>query len=215
MVDAAQAFNQLRQGLQSPLEGMGIAFSSSLFGLAGSLVLGFMDLQIGRAATGFYQKLEERLIAITRSGLGVEKNTAYNGPTYSLSLLEQTVEGMASLQNHLRRSEDNRLGVVKAVQSLTEKLTQMAEQMVAHQAIIKTITHNQLDLQEGFKHWLQQHQLASQGEAAHLRSLDATMSKLLEETIEGRNRLTQELRQEIRVIARTLSAIANGQEVAA
>ena len=122
---------------------------------------------------------------------------------------------MASLQNHLRRSEDNRLGVVKAVQSLTEKLTQMAEQMVAHQAIIKTITHNQLDLQEGFKHWLQQHQLASQGEAAHLRSLDATMSKLLEETIEGRNRLTQELRQEIRVIARTLSAIANGQEVAA
>ena len=214
-VDAAQAFNQLRQGLQSPLEGMGIAFSSSLFGLAGSLVLGFMDLQIGRAATGFYQKLEERLIAITRSGLGVEKNTAYNGPTYSLSLLEQTVEGMASLQNHLRRSEDNRLGVVKAVQSLTEKLTQMAEQMVAHQAIIKTITHNQLDLQEGFKHWLQQHQLASQGEAAHLRSLDATMSKLLEETIEGRNRLTQELRQEIRVIARTLSAIANGQEVAA
>lgn len=214
-VDATQAFNQLRQGLQSPLNGMGIAFSSSLFGLAGSLILGFMDLQAGRAATGFYQKLEERLLVITRPSLGAEKNTAYNGPTYSLSLLEQTVEGMASLQNHLRRSEDNRLSVVKAVQSLTEKLTQMAEQMVAHQAIIKTITQNQVDLQEGFKHWLQHHQLASQGEAAHLRSLDATMTKLLEETIEGRNRLTQELRQEIRVIARTLSALANDQEVAA
>lgn len=213
-VDALQAFNQLKQGLQSPLDGMGIAFSSSLFGLAGSLVLGFMDLQLGQACAGFYQKLEERLIAITRSGSGIEKTTAYNGPTYSLSLLEQTIEGMANLHNHLQRSEDNRVNLVKAVQVLSEKLTQMAEQMVAHQAIIKTITHNQLDLQEGFKDWLQQHQQASQGKAAQLRSLDTTMTKLLEETIEGRNRQTQELRQEIRVIARTLSAIAD-QEVAA
>jgi hypothetical protein len=147
--------------------------------------------------------------------MAAEKSSQYNGPAYSLSLLEQAVEGMTSLQTHLRRSEDNRLNLVKTVQGLSEKLTQMAEQMVAHQAIIKTITHNQLDLQEGFKQWLQQHQLATQGETVHLRSMDATMSKILEETIEGRNRLTQELRQEIRVIARTLSAIANGQEVAA
>jgi hypothetical protein len=213
--EATQAFNQLRQGLQSPLNGMGIAFSSSLFGLAGSLILGFLDLQMRRASAGFYQNLEERLITITRYSMAAEKSSQYNGPAYSLSLLEQAVEGMTSLQTHLRRSEDNRLNLVKTVQGLSEKLTQMAEQMVAHQAIIKTITHNQLDLQEGFKQWLQQHQLATQGETVHLRSMDATMSKILEETIEGRNRLTQELRQEIRVIARTLSAIANGQEVAA
>lgn len=214
-VEASQAFNRLREGLQSPLNGMGIAFSSSLFGLAGSLILGFLDLQVRQTSTSFYQKLEEKLITITRSHSAVEKIPQHNGPAYSLSLLEQAAEGMTSLQNHLRRSEDNRLNLVKTVQGLSEKLTQMAEQMIAHQAIIKTITHNQLDLQEGFKHWLQQHQLATQGEATHLRSMDATMLKILEETIEGRNRLTQEIRQEIRVIARTLSAIANGQDIAA
>lgn len=216
-VEASQAFHHLKEGLQSPLTGMGIAFSSSLFGLASSLTLGFLDLQNGQASSGFYYTLEEKLMSLMayHSLEKTKELSHYNGPAYSLSLLEQTLEGMTALQNHLRRSEDNRLSLVKAVQSLSEKLTQMAEQLIAHQGIIKTITHNQLDLQEGVKLWVQQSQISNQGELNHLRNLELTLAKLLEESIEGRNRLTQELRQEIRVIAKTLSAIANGQDVAA
>ena len=70
--NVAGAFEDLRLGLQSPLEGMGTAFSSSLFGLAGSLVLGFMALQIGQAQNRFYNDLEEWLSGMTRlSGGGV------------------------------------------------------------------------------------------------------------------------------------------------
>jgi hypothetical protein len=60
--------NSLKSGLSAPLEGMGTAFSSSLFGLSGSLVLGFLDLQAGRAQTRFYTELENWLSSVTDLG---------------------------------------------------------------------------------------------------------------------------------------------------
>ena len=60
--DAVQdVFERLKSGLQAPLAGMGTAFSSSLFGLAGSLVLGYLALQAGQAQNRFYNDLEEWL----------------------------------------------------------------------------------------------------------------------------------------------------------
>jgi hypothetical protein len=59
--DAGSMFDSLREGLAAPLGGMGIAFSSSLFGLAGSLVLGFLDLQSSQAQNRFYTELEDWL----------------------------------------------------------------------------------------------------------------------------------------------------------
>ncbi len=61
--DAALLFDELKSGLAAPLAGMGISFSSSLFGLAGSLVLGFLDLQAGQAQNRFYNELEDWLSA--------------------------------------------------------------------------------------------------------------------------------------------------------
>jgi hypothetical protein len=59
--DAAAVFDSLREGLAAPLAGMGISFSSSLFGLAGSLILGFLDLQSSQAQNRFYTELEDWL----------------------------------------------------------------------------------------------------------------------------------------------------------
>jgi hypothetical protein len=64
--DAGSVFDTLREGLAAPLGGMGIAFSSSLFGLAGSLVLGFLDLQSGQAQNRFYTDLEDWLSTTVR-----------------------------------------------------------------------------------------------------------------------------------------------------
>jgi hypothetical protein len=67
-VTAAQSatlFDQLKQGLQAPLKGMGLSFSSSLFGLAGSLILGFLDLKAAQAQNRFYVDLEDWLSSIT------------------------------------------------------------------------------------------------------------------------------------------------------
>src|SRR5581483_4798119 len=59
--DAGAVFDTLREGLAAPLGGMGISFSSSLFGLAGSLVLGFLDLQMSQAQNRFHTEVEDWL----------------------------------------------------------------------------------------------------------------------------------------------------------
>jgi hypothetical protein len=64
--DAGQIFDSLKEGLAAPLSGMGISFSSSLFGLAGSLVLGFLDLQTSQAQNRFYTDLEDWLSTTVR-----------------------------------------------------------------------------------------------------------------------------------------------------
>jgi len=63
--DASAVLDSLKSGLSAPLEGMGTAFSASLFGLSGSLILGFLDLQAGRAQTRFYIELENWLSSVT------------------------------------------------------------------------------------------------------------------------------------------------------
>ena len=59
-------FKELKGGLQAPLAGMGTAFSSSLFGLGGSLVLGFLDIQASHAQNRFFNGLEEWLSGVTQ-----------------------------------------------------------------------------------------------------------------------------------------------------
>jgi hypothetical protein len=77
--DAAAMFDSLKEGLAAPLGGMGISFSSSLFGLAGSLVLGFLDLQTSQAQNRFYTDLEDWLATTVRD-LGVEATVATPAP---------------------------------------------------------------------------------------------------------------------------------------
>ena len=64
--DFINLFKHLKQGLEGPLEGMGTAFSSSLFGLGGSLILGFVDIQAGHAQNRFFNEMEEWLSGVTR-----------------------------------------------------------------------------------------------------------------------------------------------------
>ncbi len=215
--DVKEAFQTLKQGLNAPLAGMGTAFGCSMFGLAGSLFVGFLDLQVGRAFTTFYHRIEERLAFSVRFGSASSADSTGAGPAFSAGLLEQTVEGLASLYTQIKRSEETRLSMAKSLQVFSEKLSEMSEHMIAHQSFSQRLAQNQIELQESL---LNQSKDGLQGRneeivKTHIRSIDATLSKMLEEFIEGNNRSTTEIRQEIRVVARTLSAIANGQEVAA
>jgi hypothetical protein len=77
--DSASVFETLREGLAAPLGGMGIAFSSSLFGLAGSLILGFLDLQMSQAQNRFYTNLEDWL-STTVHDIGAEPSSSGSAP---------------------------------------------------------------------------------------------------------------------------------------
>src|SRR5437762_12195990 len=88
--DAGQVFDTLKEGLAAPLGGMGISFSSSLFGLAGSLVLGFLDLQTSQAQNRFYTDLEDWLSTTVRD-LGTEP-TARPGGTVQMGEIGVAIE---------------------------------------------------------------------------------------------------------------------------
>ena len=91
--DAALMFEDLKGGLAAPLAGMGISFSSSLFGLAGSLVLGFLDLQAGQAQNRFYNELEDWL-STTVIDHGMDTLPALDGASDLRAVLDRlTVVG--------------------------------------------------------------------------------------------------------------------------
>src|SRR5690606_4518129 len=107
--DLGTVFQELQAGLESPLSGMGTAFSSSLFGLSGSLILGFLDLQAGQAQNRFYNELEDWLSSITRLGsAGPVSDGEASVPAYVQALLEQSADTLDRLQRTIERGEESR-----------------------------------------------------------------------------------------------------------
>jgi hypothetical protein len=90
--DAGSLFDTLKEGLAAPLAGMGISFSSSLFGLAGSLILGFLDLQSSQAQNRFYTDLEDWLATTVREYASDDMPGIAPGLQQSLDRLRQAVE---------------------------------------------------------------------------------------------------------------------------
>ena len=130
-------FNQLKTGLARPLEGMGTAFSTSMLGLAGALVLGFMDLTAGQAQTRFTNELEEWLAGLTRLSTGVLGQEGDSSiPAYVNALLEQTAENLEGLQTILQRGEEGRAATSNAIMTMTERLTVLTEQMRANNQVM-------------------------------------------------------------------------------
>ena len=210
--DAARAFADLKSGLESPLAGMSTAFSSSLFGLAGSLVLGFLDLQAGQAQNRFYNDLEEWLSTYTRlSGGQLGDGGDGSVPAYIQALLEQTADSLENLQRILARSEESRIGANATLASLTDRLGVLGEQMKAGQILMVRLAENQLELKPSLTR-LDDVAEGSLGHddvlRSHLRNIEAYLARLTEDVAQGRAQSVQELRSEIRILARTIAALA-------
>jgi hypothetical protein len=136
--DADTVFNALKEGLAAPLGGMGISFSSSLFGLAGSLVLGFLDLQTSQAQNRFYNNLEDWL-ATTVQDLGtVGAGTATAlpaGVTDAIERLRQSVSDAGSGK-----------ATTAAMANLAEAIQGLVQHMRAEQQMIREWADTQAKL---------------------------------------------------------------------
>jgi hypothetical protein len=210
--DLAGAFANLKSGLESPLAGMSTAFSSSLFGLAGSLVLGFLDLQAGQAQNRFYNDLEEWLSTYTRlSGGGLGDGGDASVPVYIQALLEQTADSLENLQRILARGEESRIGANSTLTALTDRLGLLGDQMKAGQMLMLRLAENQLELKPALARLGDIAEGAVEHDDAlrsHLRNIEAYTARLIEDLAQGRAQSVQELRGEIRILARTIAALA-------
>lgn len=212
--DINAVFDQLKSGLAGPLAGMSTAFSSSMFGLAGALVLGFLDLQAGQAQNRFYNELEDWLAGFTRLSSGVLGGEGEGGnvPAYVQALLEQTAENMEGLQTVLARGEEGRVQSAQVLNTLADRLNTFTDTMRANQQLMLRIAESQQSLAPALQRLADTREARPSDEVAHahLRNIEHALQRLIAESEQGRVQTTSELRNELRVLARTVAALGDG-----
>src|ERR1700722_83276 len=139
--DADSVFDALKEGLAAPLGGMGISFSSSLFGLAGSLILGFLDLQTSQAQNRFYTNLEDWL-ATTVEDLGSGALPA--GVAAAFTQLQQSVGDGASSK-----------ATTAAMANLAEAIQGLVQHMRDEQQMIRNWADEQAKLNKDLRRFME------------------------------------------------------------
>ncbi len=213
--DPQAAFSGLKQGLEQPLSGMGTAFSTSLIGLAGSLVLGFLDLQAVQAQNTFYNDLEEWLSAQTRisSGIGTGEGDQ-PVPAYIQALLEQTADSLDNLQRVITKGEEGRIVGNTHLRQLSERLATLADQMKTEQSLMLKLAESQMEMKPILAKLADARGGGGMDEATrgHIRNIDASLARMAEETSTGRDELVREIRNEFRLLTRTIAVLAEEEQ---
>ena len=130
--DAVNVFSELKAGLQAPLTGMGTAFSASLFGLSGSLILGFLELQTSQAQNRFYNEFEEWLSGVTElTPAGMEVQT----PLMQTALVDIR-RSIGALDQRMAAAPQGP-GQTEAVRELADGIEKLVKQMRAEQTVVR------------------------------------------------------------------------------
>ncbi|MCF8491124.1 MAG: flagellar motor protein MotA [Rhodospirillum sp.] len=216
--DIGTVFADLKAGLEAPLSGMGTAFSSSLFGLSGSLVLGFLDLQAGQAQNAFFNGLEDWLSDRTRLGSGSTLGDGEQSvPAYIQALLEKTADSLDDLQRTIARGEESNQTNVAQVRDMAETMAVLADQMRTEQAVLLKLAETQADLRPVLRDLSEG--LAKSGPAkpddptpTHIRNMDAAVTYIANQMVQGREQMLKEMRAEIKLLARTVAAASSQQQ---
>jgi hypothetical protein len=147
--DSGAVLDSLKAGLSAPLAGMGTAFSASLFGLSGSLVLGFLDLQAGRAQTRFYTELENWLSSVT--DLSSDMVVADVGRGDSSDEIRALSERLRSMQEAGGGSNPR---VATAMANLADGISGLVKNMRSEQQIMRDWVEAQSEEQKAMRRTL-------------------------------------------------------------
>lgn len=207
-----EIFARLMGGLENQLQGMGVAFASSLLGLAGSLVVGLLELFASHGQNRFYRELEEWLSSITRIGFSSGDGDSSSEQNFMAGVLDSMAEQMEGLQMMFVQSDvarsitDEKLGVV------ADALKKMADRGGGADG-----NANLLRIAEGQEALLTKLNSGSMGDGLdaearmRLRSIDVQLLRVLEEMAAGRQETVSDLRADIALLTQTIrSAIEQG-----
>ncbi len=211
--DPQSAFTGLKQGLETPLAGMGTAFSTSLIGLAGSLVLGFLDLQAVGAQNAFYNDLEDWLSAQTKisAGTGVGDSGDQSVPAYIQALLEQTADSLDNLQRVIARGEESRIASNNNLRALTERLSALADQMKTEQSLMLKLAENQMEMRPILQRLAEGRATPGIDDATrgYIRNIDSSLARMVDEAGAARDEMVRDIRNEFRLLTRTIAVLAD------
>ena len=209
-------FGKLMGGLESQLGGMGTAFSSSLMGLAGSLVVGLLELFAGHGQNRFYRELEEWLSSITRIGLGPEGEAGDQSAV--VQVLDHMAGQMESLQALYTQADvsravmEDRLGdLAAAVDKLATRLAGDTEQVSAQTTTQTEVMGRIADGQERLIRALGVAENAVDAESRmRLRSIDVQLLRILEEISAGRQETVADLRADLAALTAAIRQLSRG-----
>jgi len=206
--DAMQMFARLKGSIEGPLKGMSTAFGASLFGLSGSLVLGFLELQASQAQGRFHSELEQWLARATSlGGSSLSPLASQSVPAYVEALLERNAEGADGLVRAVQRVEDGRHAAATSNAMLVERLASLAETMRAQQNLLARFTELSIELRGAVARLSERSATAEadrEAVTAHQHTVETHLARLVEETLRTRTALTEELRNGIDDLNRTL-----------
>lgn len=221
--DMALMFDELKAGLEAPLSGMGTAFSSSLFGLAGSLIMGFMDLQATQSQTRFYNDVEDWLASVTHLSRSEVAEGVASPSSYMTALMEQTADGIDRLQRTLKQSEDARSQSQQTMTVIAESLATLADRMDVQSAHLAKGEESERALAASIGQLAEAQVAAANQEMpvpppaidettkTHIRNLDVGIKRMIDEQAKSSQALSDDLRNELKLLARTISAGLDAQ----
>ncbi len=142
--NVAGFFNSLKDGLNAPLKGMSVAFSSSLFGLAGSLILGFIDLQLGQAQNKSSQFFEKVIHNNSSLDLSTKENNIDNS---SLMAMQKIYDNLDTIVFSLKETSRNQSQIYSYMQTLTDQLKEINSYSREQDKKISNFLSTQLNVQ--------------------------------------------------------------------
>lgn len=194
-----EVFSRLMDGLESQLDGMGVAFASSLLGLAGSLVVGLLELFAGHGQNRFYRDLEEWLSSITRLGFASGEVETSNEQDLAASIFAQMTEQLEHVQDMFVSGENSRALVDQRLGILAEALNGLTRHIEANTPSAEAL-NRVAEGQERLLSVLAKMERSDAQDAEsrmRLRSIDVQLLRLLEEISTGRQETTIALRQQL------------------
>ena len=234
---AAMIFGNLMGGLQSQLGGMGTAFSSSLLGLCGSLVLGLLELFANHGQNRFYRELEEWMSSITRIAFAGGESDGGFDQGVVVGVLDYMAEQVETLRNVVVESDASRAALDERMAGLVTALGALSERMSARESTGGGVNEALLRIAEGQKRIVQamEHNAERQNRVLHgqdrliralerrgggehidaesrmrLRSIDVQLLRILEELSAGRQESISDLRGDLSALTSAVRQLARG-----
>ncbi len=228
--DFAKVFERFKSGLLGTLQGAGTAFSTSLFGLGGSLILGFLDLQAGQAQNRFYSDLEDYLSGMTRISVlptDASGDSFESVSSYLQALLEHTASTMDELSQTIVRGETERTRASESIQGLSHQLGQLVEQLHTQQGLLARLADTQIDMKPILGRLSEEQSFGRQELTTTLRTEFRTLAQriaevqlqmrpyldqMVKDSAQGRQEMIREMRSETEILAQAIATLAGVRE---
>ena len=216
-----EVFEGLMVGLESQLGGMGTAFASSLLGLAGSLVVGLLELFAGHGQNRFYMELEEWLSSISKIGQSFYETESPNAPISSSELVINSFENKLNhlielLENNGNQSFNNQIQINELTKSI-EKLILNEKEVsksssdhgVYNQTDLNTLINNQDNLVNLIRNFVEIEKNSENEFRSRVRNMDVQLAKIFNELKTGRQDNLSELREDFTILSNAIIRLSN------